>query len=115
MDLNLDVNGAYFIENSTVLANDKSLESQCNNGDLIYICKAFKYITKLGDIRRELYYYTNLSFNKLICYFLTEYSVPISDWEKYRLKRRGQFIPTEAWVPFEGISDEIKIVNISGK
>ena len=32
----MDVNGAYFIEDSTVLANDKSLDSQCSNGDLIY-------------------------------------------------------------------------------
>lgn len=113
--MNLDVYGTYFLDNSAILADDKSLGSQCNNGDLIYVCKAFLYNTKLGDIRRELYYYTNLSYNKLICYFLTEYSVPISDWEKYRLKRQGQFIPTEAWVPFEGNSDEIEVVKIYGK
>lgn len=108
----MDTRDLYLIKDSVILVDTSTLESQCKNGDFISVCKVFSYRIKWENIQRELYYYTNLSYNKLICFILTEYSVPISDWGKYRLKRQGQYISLEAFVPFEGISDEIEVVNI---
>lgn len=45
---------------------------------------------------------------------MNEYVIPLSDWDKYTLKAKGQFIFLEALIPFEGVSDEIEAAEIQG-
>ena len=45
---------------------------------------------------------------------MNEYVIPLSDFYKYKLRTKGQFIFLEALIPFDGISDEIEVAEIHG-
>lgn len=94
---------------------DKPLQQQCTDGDLILISQICEYKTKWKGIRKNLTYYSNTALNNLYILIMNEYVIPLSDWDKYSLKAKGQFISLEALIPFDGISDEIEVAEIHGR
>lgn len=91
------------------------MDSQVKNGDLICISREFYFIIKWKNTKKRLKCNTNISYYTLRNIICKEFSIPKSDWDKYTLKARGQFIPLEALIPFGGISDEIEVVEIQGR
>ena len=93
----------------------QSLASQCYNGDIICISKVYAFRVKWNNVRKELCYYTNLSYNTLRIIVLQEYKIVESDWDKYSLKIQGHFVSLESSVPYEGICEELELAAIKGK
>ena len=93
---------------------DKPLQQQCTDGDLILISQICEYKTKWKGIRKNMTYYSNTAWNNLYILIMNEYVIPLSDWDKYSLKAKGQFISLEDLIPFDGISDEIEVAEIQG-
>ena len=98
-----------------MLDTSKSLDSQINNGDIIYISRVFLFTIKWKNIRQKVRCNTNLSFYTLRNIICETYSIPKSDWDKYKLKARGHTISLEALIPFDGFSDVIEVIEIQGR
>ena len=94
---------------------DKPLQQQCTDGDLILISQICEYKTKWKGIRKNMTYYSNTAWNNLYILIMNEYVIPLSDFYKYKLRTKGQFIFLEALIPFDGISDEIEVAEIQGR
>ena len=84
------------------------------NEDLIYISRESNISVKWKNNKKIVKCNTNLSFYTLRDIICEAYSILKSDWDKYTLKARGQFISLEALIPFGGISDEIEVVEMQG-
>ena len=93
---------------------DKPLQQQCTDGDLILISQICEYKTKWKGNRKNLTYYSNTVWRNLYILIMNEYVIPLSDFYKYKLRTKGQFIFLEALIPFGGISDEIEVAEIHG-
>ena len=89
--------------------------SQVKNEDLIYISRETNIRIKWKNIKKSLKCNTNLSFYTLRDIICEAYSISKSEWDKYYLKAKGQFIPLEALIPFDGISDEIEVAEMQGR
>ena len=98
-----------------MLDKSKSLDSQINNGDIIYISRVFLFTIKWKNIRQKVRCNTNLSFYTLRNIICETYSIPKSDWDRYKLKARGHTISLEDLIPFRGVSDEIEVIEIQGR
>ena len=93
----------------------KSLDSQVKNGDLIYISRETNIRIKWKSNKKKVKCNTNFSFYTLRDIICKTFKIPKSDWDKYALKARGQFITLEDLIPFGGISDEIEVVEMQGR
>ena len=91
------------------------LERQFKDGDLILISQVFKFKTKWKDNKTDLPYYTNIAWGNLLNILLDEYNIDDIDNKNYYLKVGGQFILPDTNIPFEGVTEEVEVVEILGK
>ena len=98
-----------------IINKSKSLDSQCDDGDLILISQICEYKTTWKGIRKNLSYFSNTYWRNLYVFILNEYSISLTDINKYKLKAKGQFISLEALIPFDGFSDVIEVIEIQGR
>ena len=98
-----------------IINKSKSLDSQCDDGDLILISQICEYRTTWKGIRKNLSYFSNTYWRNLYVFILNEYAISLTDINKYKLKAKGQFISLEALIPFDGFSDVIEVIEIQGR
>ena len=98
-----------------IINKSKSLDSQCDDGDLILISQICEYRTTWKGIRKNLSYFSNTYWRNLYVIILNEYAISLTDINKYKLKARGHTISLEDLIPFRGVSDEIEVIEIQGR
>ena len=113
-DFHVELENLGFVNNNKLLDKSKSLDSQVKNEDLIYISRESNISVKWKNNKKIVKCNTNLSFYTLRDIICEAYLFPKIDWNKYSLKAKGQFIFLEALIPFDGISDEIEVVDMQG-
>lgn len=88
------------------------LANQCQDGDTLSICQVCAYQFKWKATRRSITYYTNFKLKYLAHYIFKEFNIPLTEYDKYSLKTRTQFLSLDTLIPFEGIHDEIEITEL---
>ena len=111
----MDFNTLYFIKCNTLLNKTIPLQIQCKDGDLILISQVCMFKTKWKDMKKSMYYYTNVIWENMFYILLDEYVIPKNENQKYKLKIGNQYLFLKALIPFEGVTDEVEVVDKLGK
>lgn len=109
--MNINISNLYFFKDLNPLDKTQSLVKQCSDGDTISICNLHLYKIKWKGYTQDIRYYTNMKFETLSYYIFQILSIPPINYSNYKLCIKAQPISLSDLIPFEGINDEIEVVD----